>query len=107
MSGPAKSDIDAALGHVESLRGAAPPVVQAALQQLRALNGITSQHLVTPQIGAVALARLGQGYSLRQVAWMIGCSDGTVAAIKAGRYKYSVLSTNTKHGARGHRLPSR
>jgi hypothetical protein len=77
--------------------------VKAAEEALRELNGISGKHLVTPQIGQIAIARLEAGYSLQQVALMIGCSPGTVSLIKSGRYRYSELPEDSKHGARGRR----
>lgn len=76
-------------------------LLESALKSLRAVNGIHSESVVTPEIGALTLKRISQGYSLREVALMIGCATSTVSNIKSGRYRYSDLPLEVKIGARG------
>lgn len=76
-------------------------IVVAAIFRLKRINGVVTTSVVTPEIAALVMERLAQGYSLKDVAMMVGCSDGAIANLKAGRYVVSKLAPDKKMGARG------
>lgn len=76
-------------------------IVGAAIWRLRRVNGVVTTSVVTPEIAALVMTRLAQGYSLKDVAMMVGCTDGTIANLKAGRYVVSKLAPDSRIGARG------
>lgn len=75
--------------------------VVAAISRLRHVNGVVTTSVVTPEIARLVLERLAQGYSLKDVAMMVGCVSGTIANLRAGRYTVSEVAPDKRIGARG------
>ena len=91
----------AELARLQDAKDRPKELLDAALASLRLANGVETVSVVTPQIGQLIAQRAAQGYSLREIAMMVGCAVPTVSLIRSGRYRYSDLPPQTKIGARG------
>lgn len=71
--------LDAMLERVKSHR------TDANLQALRDANGITTTGTVTAQAVRIIKLRVRQGYSMNEIAMMVGLSRSSCFNVKAGR----------------------
>lgn len=74
---------------------------QALQAELMDINGVSYASCITPEVHALVLRRLADGFRPSEVALMAGCHPGTVTTIKNGRYRLSNKPPEIAIGARG------